>query len=126
MYCAVPGRYGAVLATPNTTEQDTELASFLANMQAMQASGGPIQKLNKTWTYELQKRVPITPAVVESTPQGMVEIPGGAYRFMVRGIEIEGSGRSIKNNPFGVDFQYPWESVPNRFHDHNLSESTAH
>ena len=118
--------YGAVLATPNSTQEDAELAAFLTKMQAMQASGGPIQKLDGNWTYELQTRVPIAPAVVGSTPQGMVEIPGGAYRFVVRGIEIEGAGRSIKDNPFGVDFQYPWESVPNRFHDHNLSKSSAH
>jgi iron(II)-dependent oxidoreductase len=97
--------YGAVLATPNSTVQDAELAAFLTKMQAMQASGGPIQKLDANWTYELQTRVPIAPAVVDSAPPGMVEIPGGAYRFVVRGIEIEGSGKSLTNNPFGVDFQ---------------------
>ena len=31
--------YGAVLATPNTTDSDPELAAFLAKMKAMQAAG---------------------------------------------------------------------------------------
>ena len=113
--------YGAVLATPNTTAEDADLAAFLAKMKAMQSSGGEIQKLNNTWKYELQTRVPIVPAPAATMPLGMVKIPGGAYRFVVKGIEIEGSGSNIHNNPFGVDFQYPWESVPNRFHDHNLT-----
>ena len=112
--------YGAVLATSNTTDTDPELAAFLAKMKAMQAAGGPIQKLNATWTYELQRRVPIAPAPVPAAPAGMVRVGGGTFRFMVRGIEIEGKGNSIHDNPYGVDFQYEWEAVPNRFHDHTL------
>ena len=51
----------------------------------------------------------------------MTKIPGGPLRFSVKGIEIEGSGsvgdpRSFTVNPFGVDFQYEWESQPNRYH----------
>lgn len=113
--------YGAVLATSKTTDTDPELAAFLAKMKAMQAKGGPIQKLNSTWTYELQTRVPIAAAPVAAIPDGMVKVAGGAYRFAVKGIEIEGAGSNIQNNPFGVDFQYEWESVPNRFHDHTLT-----
>ena len=118
--------YGAVLATSNTTAEDPELAAFLAKMKAMQASSGPIQQLNNTWTYELQQRIPIAPAPIATMPDNMVKINGGPYRFVVKGIEIEGGGKSsIKNNPFGVDFQYPWEAAPNRFHDYNLSKRTC-
>ena len=28
---------------------------------------------------------------------------------------------SLNNNPYGVDFQYEWEPVPNRYHDHTLA-----
>ena len=64
--------YGAVLATTNTTDSDPGLAAFLAKMKAMQAAGGPIQKLNSTWNYLLQKRVPIAPTPVAVAPAGMV------------------------------------------------------
>ena len=79
----------------------------------------PIQSLSPEWHYELQQRVPIAPAPAPSAatpPPGMVAIPGGPYRFAVRGIEIEGSGTNIFNNPFGVDFQFEFEPRPNRFH----------
>ena len=56
----------------------------------------------------------------------MVKVAGGPYRFVVKGIEIEGSGTNIQNNPFGVDFQYvsrsrlyPVFATGYRFHDHN-------
>ena len=116
--------YGAVLATTNSTDTDPGLAAFLQKMQVMQQKGGPIQKLNNTWTYELQTRVPIAPAPVPTTPSGMVKVAGGPFRFVVHGIEIEGKGHSSKDNPFGVDFQYEWEPVPNRYHDHTLTMKT--
>ena len=104
--------FGAVLATSNTTEDDTELAAFLSKMKAMRSSGGEIQTINNTWTYELQQRVPIEAAPVSACPSGMVTIPAcKSYRFVVKGIEIEGSGSNIHNNPFGVDFQYPCEQA---------------
>jgi hypothetical protein len=93
-------------------------------MKAMTAT--PLQSLSDAWAYEQQWRVPVTPApapappAVRSSgaraPSGMVDIPGGKYRFAVQGIEIEGSGASINNNPEGVDFQYEWDPVPQRFH----------
>jgi len=45
------------------------------------------------------------------TPEGMIRIPGGRFRFVVTGLEIEGG------NDTGVDVQYPWEDDPRRTHD---------
>ena len=39
------------------------------------------------------------------TPEGMVLIPGGKFRFKVSGVEIEGDDA-------GVDFQYAWDGFP--------------
>jgi hypothetical protein len=95
--------YGAVLATPNTTANDPALAAFLSKMKAMTVT--PIQEISPEWKYELQRRVPIAPAPAPSSasvstpPPGMVAIPGGPYRFAVKGIEIEGSGSNFNNNP---------------------------
>ena len=119
--------YGAVLATPNTSATDAELAAFLAKMKAMTAT--PLQSLSNVWQYEQQWRVPVAPAPAPAAaaaddeapapapaPAGMVSIPGGKMRFAVSGIEIEGSGANINNNPEGVDFQYEWDPLPQRFH----------
>ena len=106
--------YGAVLATPNDTLADPELAAFLAKMRNMTAV--PLVSLSDVWQYEQQRRVPIAPAPApalpatslgraSSPPAGMVKIPGGKFRFAVQGIEIEGGGNNINNNPYGVDFQ---------------------
>ena len=117
-----------MLATTNSTATDPELAAFLVKMKAMTTT--PLQSLSNVWTYELQQRLPVAPApappavgghsiaeaAVAVAPAGMVRVPGGKFRFAVKGIEIEGGGTSINTNPYGVDFQYPWESVPNRFH----------
>jgi len=51
---------------------------------------------------------------VNNTPAGMIQIPGSQYNFNVKGIEIEGG-----DTP-GVDFQYPWESVPHRSHSNTM------
>ena len=45
----------------------------------------------------------------------MLAIPGGAFDFVVDGIEIEGQLWD------GVDVQYPWEPSPRRFHRQRLS-----
>eukprot|EP01043_Picozoa_sp_COSAG02_P070351 COSAG02_NODE_12421_length_1548_cov_1.522429_1_plen_278_part_10 len=91
--------YGAVLATPNATSVDPELAAFLAKMNNM--TSVPLQSLSNVWQYEQQRRLPIAPAPAPAVlavssaipappPAGMVKIPGGKFRFAVQGIEIEG------------------------------------
>ena len=45
----------------------------------------------------------------------MIKIPGGAFDFVVSGIEIEG------HDTVGVDVQYPWEDSPRRFHRHQMT-----
>ena len=48
-------------------------------------------------------------------PAGMVAIPGGAFDFVVGGIEIEGQTWD------GLDFQYPWETSPRRGHRRRMN-----
>ena len=110
--------FGAVLATPNTTVEDRELGAFLSKMRAMTQQ--PLQSLSNVWRYEIGSRVPPPPS---GKPTGgeMVPIPGGYYRFEVSGIEIEGGGTSISDNPYGVDVRYEWEALPNRFHSQWLN-----
>ncbi len=51
-----------------------------------------------------------------SAPPGMIYIPAiSNYTFLVQGVEIEGW-----ELPDGVDFQYPWESHPQRYHNFTM------
>ena len=89
--------YGAVLATTATPATDAALGTFLKTMAAMTAT--PLEYYSPAWEFLQQEEVPIAPTKpAVSTPAGMVPIPGGAYRFAVRGVEIEGSDSSLYNN----------------------------
>lgn len=49
----------------------------------------------------------------------MVMVPGSAsFQFHARGLEIEGflNDRSVMDIWEGVDVQYPWESIPTKYH----------
>jgi formylglycine-generating enzyme required for sulfatase activity len=95
--------YGAVL------EARSAPGGFLAEMKELART--KLQSLSHERPVAKQTLVEIAPtARVTSAPEGMVRIPGGAFRFEVRGIEIEGS------NEIGVDVQYPWEDSPRRHH----------
>eukprot|EP01052_Picozoa_sp_SAG31_P003372 SAG31_NODE_128_length_23532_cov_21.204754_17_plen_132_part_00 len=112
-------RFGAVLASSKGPESDPELKALMAKMKHYATT--PLGSLDAGWKYEYGARVPVERAELSTPPQGMTKIPGGALRFEVRGIEIEGGGaqgdpRSPSVNPYGVDFQYEWEAQPNRFH----------
>ena len=87
--------YGGMLATPNSTEQDPELAALLSQMQAF--STKPLASFDPTWNFELGMIVKQQEAVVEATPTDMVRIPGGKYRFVVQGVMIEGGGSSYND-----------------------------
>ena len=112
-------RFGAVLATSKGPDTDPKLKAFLAEMAGY--AKVPLASLDPSWDYEYGARVPAARAESPLTTSGMTKVPGGPLRFSVKGIEIEGSGAagdqdSIAVNPFGVDFQYEWESQPGRFH----------
>ena len=112
-------RFGAVLATKKGPEADPELAAFMAKMSGY--AKVPLSALSAVWRWEQGKRVAVPRAESPKSTSGMTKIAGGPLRFSVKGIEIEGGGtigdpRSVTVNPYGVDFQYEWESQPNRFH----------
>jgi formylglycine-generating enzyme required for sulfatase activity len=75
----------------------------------------PLQSLSARWQSLPQQVLPIAPTkAVASAPVGMVEIPAGAFDFVVGGVEIEGQTWA------GVDVQYPWESSARRGHRRRL------
>ena len=103
--------YGAILATREPLSDAYK--SLLQRMKEMTSM--PLASLPAKWTFlpqHLQEIAGTTTPV--SAPSGMVKIPAANFRFRVKGIEIEGA------NDVGVDFQYPWENSPRRFHDHTL------
>lgn len=99
--------YGALLITP--AAPDAAMQALMAKMKQMTAT--PLASYSHEWKVLPQQIVPIAPTKPASgTPEGMVKIPAGDFRFKVEGIEIEGF------NDNGVDVQYPWENSPRRFH----------
>ena len=87
--------YGAMLATPNSTHDDPELAELLSKMKAFSAK--PLASFDPTWKFELGSIVKQPAALVNATPPDMVRISGGKYRFVVQGVEIEGGGRDYND-----------------------------
>ena len=103
--------FGAILATHGTP--DAEIQKLMTSMRTMTAS--PLSSYSNEWRTLPQKLVEIESSKsAQSTPQGMVRIPGGDYVFKVEGIEIEGF------DDIGVDVQYPWEGMARRFHEHRM------
>ena len=112
-------RFGAVLATTKGPDSDPELAALMKTMAGY--AKVPLATLSPKWSYEYGARVPVARAESPTSTEGMTKIPGGPLRFETKGIEIEGAGSTgdqsnIGVNPFGVDFQYEWESQPSRYH----------
>jgi gamma-glutamyl hercynylcysteine S-oxide synthase len=100
--------FGAVLQRLPGAPDDG-LDDFLAAMRDRAAT--PLASLSGRWRSAPQTAVPVAPTAPQATaPEGMIEIPGGAFDFAVHGIVIEGSAAE------GVDVQYPWESSPRRHH----------
>lgn len=80
--------YGGLLATPNTTTDDPELAELLKTMSAFATK--PLVSFDPTWYFELGGVVEQPAAPVASAPAKMAKIPGGKYRFVGQGSEVSG------------------------------------
>ena len=132
--------YGCVLATPNAT-LDKDTAAFLATMRAMTAAR--LDSFSRRWMPLQQQMVNQTAAAVSmaaavaatSRPRpaaaavplltDAIEIPATtAFRFAVRGMEIEGIG--VAGFKGGVDVQFPWEPFAVPVHDHVMSIPRFH
>jgi len=111
-FAVEPHGYGAILQISNPLSAGQ--LGLLTKMHEMTKQ--PLASYSAEWRSLSQALVNI-PAVraTSAAPDGMVKIPAAAYRFRVNGIEIEG------HDDVGVDFQYPWESSPNRYHDHTVN-----
>lgn len=109
------GGFGAVLATAATPSTDAGLAALMKTMAAMTSTA--LASYTPVWTFLQQQKVPIARTTPwATTPPGMAMIPGGQYRFEVKGVMIEGADSSLYNNVYGVDVQQPFEPHPRRFH----------
>lgn len=109
-FAVEPDGYGAILQTPGPLSASHQ--ALLAQMKKLTQQ--PLASFSKQWQPLLQKLVdiPATQATA-AAPVGMLKIPAAtSYRFRVNGREIEGQ------DSVGVDFQYPWEVTPRRYHDH--------
>jgi formylglycine-generating enzyme required for sulfatase activity len=107
-----PRGYGSILQI--STAANDRLSHLLERMHQLAQS--PLTSFSSEW-HPLQQKIVEIPhtAVPQSTPSGMIQIPGTAYSFRASGIEIEGG------NDVGVDVQYPWEDAPVRNHLHRVS-----
>ena len=100
--------FGAVLAVRDG-KTIPGLDGFLQKMAAHVSV--PLTALSAKWAPLKQHLVEIAPTkAATSAPTGMLLIPAAAFDFIVHGVEIEGYTAG------GTGFQYPWESVPRRFH----------
>ncbi len=104
--------FGAILSTKG--EPEAGMKTLMQRMQALTSKS--LSAFSHEWRPLKQQIVEIAASKPPSTTASgeMVRIPGGAYVFKVRGIEIEGK------DDVGVDVQYPWEDTPRRFHEHKL------
>lgn len=105
-----PRGYGAVLAT--TLPPEGPVKQLMAAMR--RRAQITLTSLSSEWKVLNQQFIDIPrTAPVSKAPEGMVQIPGGKFKF-----EVEGMWRW--DNP-GIDLQYPWEDKPNLKHSHELS-----
>ena len=104
--------FGAVLAVRDGKTM-SGLDGFLQKMAAHASVS--LTALSAKWSPLKQHLVEIAPTkVATSAPAGMLLIPATAFDFIVHGVEIEGYTAG------GTGVQYPWESLPRRFHRRTL------
>jgi formylglycine-generating enzyme required for sulfatase activity len=102
--------FGALLATAHP---DPQLDSFLQEMKRLNSVR--LDSFSDQWRVLPQTSTPVSATKPAATaPPGMVKVPAIKFEFVVQGVEIEGG------NLAGVDFQYPWENAPRRYHRHAM------
>jgi hypothetical protein len=106
--------FGAVLALNG--EPTPDLAKLLATMAELNKKR--LADFSTTWKALPQTMVDIAPtASPTNPPEGMILIPEAPqYDFKIHGVEIEG----WKYDNSGVDVQYPWETLPQINHEHQV------
>jgi len=103
--------YGCILATENVPSSSTKFTEFMSERISMTQT--PISQYSAEFKGLQQTMVPKQTSIATNT-DGMVLIAKTNYRFKAYGSEIEGTNA-------WVDFQFPWESQPNRNHDYTIS-----
>jgi len=105
--------FGAILAT--RIAPDAKQTALMAEMRKIGAT--PLAGYSAEWKPLPQTVVAIAPTAPRANaPEGMVEIPAGAFLFKLRSLVIEGG------NSAGVDVAYPWEGgIARRFHEQPLA-----
>lgn len=137
------GGYAAVLATSRS--QSLPLPALLQKMSLLTARS--LKSYSAAWSPLQQTMVGSeSSGKFEETPPGMVLVPRTVYHFRTAGVEVEG-GCDLSSDTWGVccdpsrtqqcpgdascneacgiagedsrglDVQFPWESLPARFHD---------
>ncbi len=104
-----PRGYGAVLACSGPP-----VAPVRKLLRVSRRAQIRLADLSNTWAELPQRVVEIAPTrPAAATPDDMVRIPAGQFKFVVEGVMIERSE--------GVDVQYPWEERPSLKHGHEMS-----
>ena len=109
--------YGAVLMTEEVGDEELVFLDLMAEMTEY-----PLSSYNDDWT-PLNQTVETSLADKNVTASGggvedVVMVEGGIFNFFVIGNCIEGD-----RLPTAVDVQFPWESHPQRSHQHILEMS---
>jgi iron(II)-dependent oxidoreductase len=100
--------FGAVLAS-TAADLPAGFGDFLRTMNGYAQRPLSSFSADNVVLPQKMKLSPVTPQALRA-PSGTVLVPGANYRFATRGVEIEGG-----NLP-GVGVQFPWESLPGRYH----------
>ena len=84
----------------------------------------PLNEFSSKWNFLPQNmeenEIPeIDPVTSENHKNTMIEVPGGSFKFKVKGNCIEGDDLVL-----AVDVQFPWEETPRRYHSQNLDIKT--
>jgi iron(II)-dependent oxidoreductase len=111
--------FGAFLVRHNSSPPPRTLQMLLKKMAEL--SRKPLAGFSRAWKPLPQELVSIALTVpVPQPPEGMVPIPAADFHFKVKGVEIEGWGDPLTADQTGVDFQYPWEAISTRSHEHEI------
>jgi len=103
--------FGCIFASESEPPKERGFAEFLSERQKMTMQ--PISQFSKDF-QGLQQQMREMPSAIASDASGMVLIPKTTFDFKASGLEIEGTN-------LWVDFQFPWELMPNRYHSQSMT-----